>query len=237
MDREPLDRPVTLAVVEDLPVVLDGIRSWVDADPLRRVEIVASGNTVDSVLDGAGADADVLLLDLELDNGVNTLPRIPELVAAGRRVVVYSVSEDDATVMAVLQAGASTFIAKNETREHCVDTIVAVARDRPYVPPVMAGALVAADGQTSRPMLSGREREALLLWFQGMNKQSVALRMGISEATVKQYIERARVKYASTGRAAPTKTTLLARAIQDGLITADDIIEYQSLAADNHARD
>ncbi len=236
MDREPLDRPVTLAVVEDTPVVLEGIRSWVAADPGRRVEIVASGNTVDSVLDGAGSHADVLLLDLELD-GVNSLPRIPELVAAGRRVVVYSVHEDDATVMAVLRAGAATFIAKTETREHCVDTIVAVGRDRPYVPPVMAGALVAADGQTSRPMLSAREREALLLWFQGMNKQSVALRMGISEATVKQYIERARVKYASTGRAAPTKTTLLARAIQDGLITADDIIEYQSLAADHHPRD
>ncbi|WP_308170081.1 response regulator transcription factor [Acrocarpospora catenulata] len=231
MDRELLDRPVTLAVVEDLPVVIEGMRSWVAQDPHQRVEIVASGNTLEAVLAGAGADADVLLLDLEL-NGVLMIGRIPELAAQGRRVVVYSVHEDEETILTVLKAGAVTFISKNETADHCLDTILAAAGDRPYVTPTMAGALVVADARTTRPMLSAREREALLLWFQGMNKQSVATRMGISEATVKQYIERARIKYASTGRAAPTKTTLLARAIQDGLITPDDIIEYQSLAAE-----
>ncbi|MEO3863027.1 response regulator transcription factor [Acrocarpospora sp. B8E8] len=231
MDRERLDRPVRLAVVEDLPVVLAGVRSWVAADPQKRVEIIASGDTLEAVLDGPGADADVILLDLEL-NGVLMIGRIPELCAQGRRVVVYSVHEDEETVLNVLKAGAATFITKGESAEHCLETIVAVAWDRPYVTPTMAGALVVADASTARPMLSAREREALLLWFQGMNKQSVATRMGISEATVKQYIERARIKYASTGRAAPTKTTLLARAIQDGLITPADIIEYQSRAAE-----
>ena len=37
------------------------------------------------------------------------------------------------------------------------------------------------------------------------------------------YIDRVRIKYANTGRPAPTKAALVARAIQDGLIDLDDL--------------
>ncbi|WP_310742312.1 response regulator transcription factor [Microbispora sp. H13382] len=230
MDREPLARPVTVAVVDDHPIARDGIRTWLSRDPLGRAELIASGATIESVLRGPGATADVLLLDLEL-HGVMVIDRIAELCAEGRRVVVYSGHEDPETILAVLDAGASTFIAKSENEQHCVDTIVTVATDRPYVPPMMAGAFL-SDARPQRPRLSEREREALLLWFQSMSKASVARRMGLTEATVRQYIDRVRVKYAKIGRPAPSKAALLARAIEDGLIQAHEIQEYRSFAAD-----
>jgi len=74
------------------------------------------------------------------------------------------------------------------------------------------------------------ERQALLLWFQGMSKASVGRRMSISENTVRQYISRARAKYAATGRTAPSKDALLARAIEDGVIKPGEIMPYQSFA-------
>jgi DNA-binding NarL/FixJ family response regulator len=120
-----------------------------------------------------------------------------------------------------MDAGAE-FLDKDESREHCVETIVAVARNRPYVTPTSAGAML-SDSRSQRPSLSDKERTALLMWFQGMTKSSVATRMGISEATVKQYIDRARAKYAAVGRRAPTKDALLARAIEDQLIRLDDL--------------
>ena len=43
--------------------------------------------------------------------------------------------------------------------------------------------------------------------------------LGISPKTVNGYIERVRVKYAAAGRAAPTKSILVQRALDDGLIT------------------
>ena len=70
----------------------------------------------------------------------------------------------------------------------------------------------------------------MLLWFQGMSKASVGLRMSISENTVRQYISRARAKYAATGRTAPSKDALLARAIEDGVIKPGEIVPYQSYA-------
>jgi DNA-binding NarL/FixJ family response regulator len=156
--------------------------------------------------------------------------QVARLAGAGRRVVVYSEHSDDATVLEVLERGAYAFLAKREAREHCVATILAAVEDRPYVPPLAAGTM-AADERAERPVLSEQERTALLLWFQSMSKAAVAARMGIAESTVRQYIQRARIKYANAGRPAPTRTQLLARAIEDGLIRADEVTQYASRAA------
>ncbi|MDH6460073.1 two-component system nitrate/nitrite response regulator NarL [Micromonospora sp. A200] len=232
MDADPVaqdvsgDRPVGVAIVDDHPVVIDGVRAWLAAEPQLRV--LAAGDDPDQVLRDA-PDADVVLLDLRL-HGRMVLDKLAELSAAGRRVVVYSEHTDPATMLAALDAGAAAFLAKHEGREHCVATVLAAASDRPYVPPALAGAMV-GDPRPDRPALSDKEREALLLWFQSMSKASVARRMRISEHTVKQYVDRARIKYTRAGRPAATKAALLARAIEDGLVRPEEIGIYRSQAA------
>lgn len=210
---------VAIAIVDDHPVVVEGIRSWLATEP--RLVVVAAGDDPDVVLAPDQPSADVILLDLRL-HGRTVIDRVAELSGAGRRVVVYSEQTDSETILAVLDAGAVAFLAKHEGREHCVQTVLAAAHDRPYVPPALAGAIV-GDRRTGRPVLSDKEREALLLWFQSMSKASVARRMNISEHTVKQYVDRARIKYARAGRPAATKAALLARAIEDGLVRPDEI--------------
>ncbi|MEE6263879.1 response regulator transcription factor [Plantactinospora sonchi] len=210
---------VAIAIVDDHPVVIEGIRSWLATEP--RLVVVATGDDPDVVLAADEPTADVILLDLRL-HGRTVLDRVAELSGAGRRVVVYSEHTDSETILAVLDAGAVAFLAKHEGREHCVQTVLAAASDRPYVPPALAGAIV-GDRSNGRPVLSDKEREALLLWFQSMSKASVARRMNISEHTVKQYVDRARIKYARAGRPAATKAALLARAIEDGLVRPDEI--------------
>jgi two-component system, NarL family, nitrate/nitrite response regulator NarL len=210
---------ITVAIVDDHPVVIEGIRSWLATE--SRLAVVATGEDPDVVLAAGQPPADVILLDLRL-HGRMVIDKVAELSGAGRRVVVYSEHTDSDTILAVLDAGAVAFLAKHEGREHCVQTVLAAASDRPYVPPALAGAIV-GDRRSGRPVLSDKEREALLLWFQSMSKASVARRMNISEHTVKQYVDRARIKYARAGRPAATKAALLARAIEDGLVRADEI--------------
>ncbi|GIH16296.1 response regulator [Rugosimonospora africana] len=220
---------VRVAVIDDHPVVLEGIQSWIRTDDARRVEVIAVGGSIDEVLDGPGGSCDVVLLDLNLGDGP-VIDRIEGLTATGRRIVVFSQSSDPDTILKVLDAGACAYLAKHEGRDHCVETLVAVAADRPYVTPSVAGAMV-TDQRPASPRLSGQEQEALRLWFQGMSKASVARRMSIQENTVKQYIDRARMKYIKAGRAAPTTFALLARAIEDGLIDSREVGEYRSFAA------
>lgn len=231
MDAAPLaedvtgGQPIGVAIVDDHPVVVDGVRAWLTTEPLLRV--LATGDDPDEVLRLAPS-ADVVLLDLRL-HGRMVIDKLAELSAAGRRVVVYSEHTEPDIMLAALDAGAVAFLAKHEGREHCVATVLAAATDRPYVPPTLAGAMV-GDPRPDRPALSDKEREALLLWFQSMSKASVARRMRISEHTVKQYVDRARIKYTRAGRPAATKAALLARAIEDGLVRPEEIGIYRSQA-------
>lgn len=221
-------QPIRVAVVDDHPVVIEGVRSWIARAPETPIEVVLATDSIDELTAPGAPPYDVALVDLNLHGRLVT-DRIAELSAVGRRVVVYSQYADSDTVLSVLDAGAYDFVAKNEGSDHCVKMIVAAAADRPYVTPSLAGAMV-TDTRPGRPSLSEQERSALLLWFQSMSKASVALRLGISENTVRQYIDRARVKYAKVGRPAPTKAMLLARAIEDGIVAPEEIGEYLSRA-------
>jgi len=220
------ERPVTVAIIEDHPVVTEGVASWIRSDPGQRVRLVRTARDLAGL--NAMPPADVVILDLELSGELVTA-QIPVLVAAGYRVVAFSGHSDPAIVMETLDNGAHAYVSKEEGRDHLVEAVLAAAADRPYVTRSQARAMLADQGP-ARPALSQQERQALLLWFQGMSKASVARRMSISENTVRQYISRARTKYAATGRTAPSKDALLARAIQDGVIKPDEILPYKSYA-------
>lgn len=73
------------------------------------------------------------------------------------------------------------------------------------------------------PRLSPRESDVLLSWIRNDNKSDVGAELHLSVGTVNTYLSRVRAKYAAVGRAAPTKASLLARALQDGLIALDDL--------------
>jgi DNA-binding NarL/FixJ family response regulator len=230
-------QPVTVAIVEDHPVVTEGVASWIRSDPGQRVRLVHTARDLIG-LGAAVQSPDVVILDLELDGELVTA-RIPGLVAAGYRVVAFSGHSDPAIVMETLDNGAHAYVSKDEGRDHLVETVLAAAADRPYVTRSQARAML-ADQRPTRPALSDQEQQALLLWFQGMSKASVGRRMSISENTVRQYISRARAKYAATGRIAPSKDALLARAIEDGVINPAEIVPYQSfarIAADHSSPD
>ncbi|WP_245555524.1 LuxR C-terminal-related transcriptional regulator [Gordonia soli] len=73
-----------------------------------------------------------------------------------------------------------------------------------------------------RPELSDREIEVLIAWLGADSKDDAASGLFISASTVSTHLSRIRAKYAAVGRAAPTKTHLFARALQDGYTTLDE---------------
>jgi cytochrome P450 family 130 len=223
-----MEYPVTVAIIEDHPVVTEGVASWIRSDPGQRVRLVQTASDLAGLRAALPPSADVVILDLEL-SGEMVIAQIPDLVAAGYRVVAFSGHSDPAIVMETLDSGAHAYVSKEEGREHLVEAVLATAADRPYVTRSQARAIL-ADQHPARPALSEQEQQALLLWFQGMSKASVGRRMSISENTVRQYISRARAKYAATGRTAPSKDALLARAIEDGVIKPAEIVPYRSFA-------
>ena len=163
--------------------------------------------------------ASVVILDLEL--GGNVVTDEMSGFTAGQRTGDFPGHAGPAVIRSM---------TGDEDGNHLVGSVLAVAKDRPYLTREQARAML-ADGQSARPVLSAQERRALLLWFQGMSKASVARRMSITENTVRQYVNRARMKYATAGRPAPSKDALLARAIEDGIIRPGEVALYTSYAA------
>ncbi|MDI6628136.1 MAG: LuxR C-terminal-related transcriptional regulator [Rhodococcus sp. (in: high G+C Gram-positive bacteria)] len=71
--------------------------------------------------------------------------------------------------------------------------------------------------------LTAREIAVLGAWLRCDSKQEVCAVLHIALGTVNTHLSRIRAKYATVGRAAPTKASLVARALQDGLITLEDL--------------
>lgn len=94
----------------------------------------------------------------------------------------------------------------------------------PYTAPSLSGAIV-ADTAADRPQLSPREIEVLRSWFASSSKELVAAKLHIAVKTVDTHITRVRVKYANAGRTASTKSELVSRALDDGLITLAELNE------------
>lgn len=187
--------------------------------------MVAVGGDVGAAWVSPGRAADVVVLDMHLNGPTVATNDLRRLTEAGRRVVVYTMRCDDTLALRCLDLGALSYLTKAEEEGHLVEAVRAAAVGRPYTPPGLAGAIAAAAAgrRDDRPSLSSREIEVLVEWFQSESKEFVATRLGISTSTVNSHLERIRVKYARTGRDAPTKASLVARAIQDGLIGVDDL--------------
>lgn len=211
----------TVVVVDDHPAVIAGVRAWcLSADP--PIDVLASGSSVSVAWLQPGAQADVVVLDLQLDITGPAYGDLKRLVDAGRQVVVYTMREDRETALSCLDIGACTYLTKAEGEDHLVAAIHAAAGNTPYTPPALSGAL-GTDTRAHRPNLTPRQIDVLLEWFHCESKDMVAQKLNLTVSTVNGYLDRVRVKYANVGREAPTKAALVARAIQDGIVRVDEL--------------
>lgn len=214
---------ITAVIVDDHVAIAAGVRYWcAQADP--PIGLIDAGARLTDVWTGAGAEADVVIFDLELVPGKPDFGEVRRLVDSGRRVVVYSQHADNVTALKCIDLGVLAYLTKREGPEHLVPAIRAAAEGRAYTAPSLSGAL-AADNTPDRPRLSPRETEVLRAWFASSSKELVAAKLHITLKTVDTHITRVRAKYASVGRAARTKSDLVTRALDDGVITLAELNE------------
>jgi two-component system, NarL family, nitrate/nitrite response regulator NarL len=212
---------IAIAAVDDHPLILDSIAAWARAD--AGIRVVATVATVAALLAGDGRRADVVLLDLNLDDGSAVTDNVAAITAAGPAVLVLSASDHPPAVRAAVQAGARGYALKNEPAEQVRAAIREVAAGGDWISPRLAF-ILATDDAADRPELSQQELRALQLYAAGLPSKSVARRMSIGEDTVKQYLSRVRQKYALAGRAAPSKLDLYHRAVEDGHLPPPSLV-------------
>ncbi|MGW4836168.1 response regulator [Streptomyces globisporus] len=203
---EPPARTVTLVVVDDHPVVRDGLRGMFTAAPGFEV-LGEAADGVDALAVVGELDPDVVLMDLRMPGG-GGVAAIAELTRRGARakVLVLTTYDTDSDTLPAIEAGATGYLLKDAPREELFAAVRAAADGRSVLSPAVASRLMtrvrtpAADPAESA--LSAREREVLVLVARGTTNREIAAELFISEATVKTHLTHVFAKLGAKDRAA-----------------------------------
>lgn len=210
---------IRVAVVDDHLMVLDGIVAHIGSRKTD-IHVVISESTWLGLLSHPAFPVEVVVLDLNLGDGIPIGAKIRALSAAGAKTVVMSRHADPSAVHGALAAGAVAFVPKTEHADELIRAITAASQGTQYLSPVLGGMFAEVPPEQD-PGLGRQELRAMVLYASGRSIREVAEEMGTTDETVKSYIKRARRKYRQVGIDVGTKILLRRRGIHEGWLTAD----------------
>lgn len=198
-------RVITLVVVDDHPVVRDGLRGMFESAPGFEV-LGEAANGVEGIELAARLDPDVVLMDLRMPGG-GGVAAIAELTRRGARskVLVLTTYDTDSDTLPAIEAGATGYLLKDAPRDELFTAVRAAADGRTVLSPTVASRLVSrvrTPGAARHEALSAREREVLELVSKGTSNREIAAELFISEATVKTHLTHIFAKLGAKDRAA-----------------------------------
>ncbi|AQZ61795.1 two-component system response regulator [[Actinomadura] parvosata subsp. kistnae] len=193
---------IGLLIVDDHPVVRDGLRGMFSADP--RFEVLGeAGDGAEAVAVAERLRPDVILMDLRMPRA-DGVSAIKELARRGvpARVLVLTTYDTDSDVLPAVEAGATGYLLKDATREELFHAVEAAARGQAVLSPAVATRLMGQMRQPASEPLSQRELEVLELIARGSTNREAAKALFISEATVKTHLLHVYAKLGVNDRAA-----------------------------------
>jgi DNA-binding NarL/FixJ family response regulator len=205
---------ITVLLVDDHPVVRDGLRGMLADEP--GIEVVGeAGNGRDGVTAARRLRPDVVLMDLRmpgLDGVAATLAVRAEL--PGTRVLMLTTFDTDRDIQRAIAAGAVGYLLKDAPRAELVRGVRAAARGEAALAPTVAARLMAHSAAPAPEQLTARERQVLTLVADGLTNRQIGRRLNISETTVKTHLVRTFTKLGVDDRTAAV-TTALQRGLLD----------------------
>jgi DNA-binding NarL/FixJ family response regulator len=206
--REPPlnpESPVSVFIVDDHPVVREGLRSMISVEPDMRVigEAASGGDAVEAYFKLRPA---VIVLDLLLPDmsGIDVIREVCKKSSDAQIIVLTSVAGDE-DIYRAIEAGARGFLFKDMVRRDLIDAIRAVYRGRRFTS-AQVGLRLAE--HLPRTELSSREIEVLELIAAGMRNKEIAFKLSLSEATVNAHIKHILEKLNATDRTHAVTTAL-----------------------------
>jgi DNA-binding NarL/FixJ family response regulator len=199
--------PITVVLVDDHARFRGGIR-----DRLTRAGVVVLGEAGDGPAGIALAVAkapDVVLLDLNMP-GMSGIQATRELLHADprARIVMLTVSSEDASVAEAMLAGACGYVVKSAGLDELMGAVRAAKAGETFLSPPVASKLLSrwralettARVASGAPLLSKREIDVLRLVAAGYENTAIAESLSISPNTVKRHVAAILLKLSSDNR-------------------------------------
>ncbi|HVG31847.1 MAG TPA: response regulator transcription factor [Pyrinomonadaceae bacterium] len=171
--------------MDDHPLLREGIAA-VLANETDMVVVAEAGNGREAVDQFRAHRPDVTLMDLQMPemNGTDAILAIRKDYPEAR-IIVLTTYSGDAQAVRALKAGASGYLLKNMVRKELVETIRSVHDGKKRIPPEIAVEM--AEHHTD-DALTEREIEVLREVAAGKANKVVALRLAVSEETIKAHM-------------------------------------------------
>lgn len=173
---------ITVAIAEDHQALIDGIQSYLEYED--DIKIIGHANDGEALLELVQKKSpEIVLCDIRM-------PKIDGIAAtkiikrdhAKTKVIAFTMFDQEGAIQEMLKAGASGYIIKNSSLRIVLEAIRAVADGKLYFDKKLH--LPTAEKNTSKSVLSSREREILGLISRGRTSHEIADQLFIGKSTV-----------------------------------------------------
>ncbi|TDQ67494.1 two-component system nitrate/nitrite response regulator NarL [Maritalea mobilis] len=206
--------PIKIILIDDHPLVLEGIRSVLET--YAHIEVVGAASSAKQGLKIATASKpDVVLMDINMPemNGIDAIEVFKEQLPH-TRLLMLSMHDSREYISTSTMYGASGYLLKDVSTDEIVHAIETVAAGGTYFSTGAAQALMADKPKSDiETPLTTREQAVLLLVAEGVSNREVAEKLDISVRTVETHRKNIKKKLGISTTAGLTKY-----AISNGLI-------------------
>lgn len=182
-------------IVDDHPLFRSGLKAALEST--GGTDVVAEAATAAEALEAVARQIpDVVVMDLALPDasGIDVTRQLTAL-HPGLPVLMLTMSDDDGSLLAALQAGARGYLVKGAGAGEVLHAVRTVAAGGAVFGPQTAARLTALlregrrhDAEQLFPALTAREAEVLELIARGLDNHRIARQLVLSEKTVRNHV-------------------------------------------------
>lgn len=194
-DHKPTRKQIRVVIAEDQTMVLGALAALLELE--GDIAVVAQARNGQEALEAVLAHRpDVFITDIEM-------PEMTGLDVAGElknhppmtRVIILTTFARAGYLRRALEAGASGYLLKDRPARELADAVRRVHQGLRVVDPELA-----AEAWGEPDPLTQRERQVLRLAGDGLPSGDIALKLGLSEGTVRNYLSEAISKLGAANR-------------------------------------
>jgi len=191
--------PIRLLLVDDHPLVRDGLRSRLSKVPTMAV-VGEAASAAEALALMDACQPDLVLADVGM-KGVNGIELAAMLLKRypAVRVLMLSMYDNPEYVQRSMQAGANGYVLKDAPASEIIAGIEAVCAGGTFLSPAIAKRLFR--NQAPRPILSPRESEILSALGRGESSKQIANALDLSVRTVEAHRQSIKRKLELDGQA------------------------------------
>jgi DNA-binding NarL/FixJ family response regulator len=184
---------ITLAIVEDLDEVRDGLKNFISLS--TNFKVLDTFKTAEEAAhDLPSLKPDIVIMDINLPgmNGIECIRQIKDKIPR-TQFMMFTVYENDEKVFEALKAGASGYLLKNTGLVQLIESLKELHNGGSPMSSNIARKLVTLFRSEQKEtknldVLSNRENEILQLLAKGLLYKEIADQLSISVSTVRQHI-------------------------------------------------